>query len=169
MVHRKAIIHCSYANAHYIKRKQFSETNVTSHTHFNKFQIWRYFLNVSADHWKPCGRPHAARGPVAGPHLVGTLNSSERVTFRVISSHSYRAQHKTWTPPTVNSGASVSPHQRPHVVWLTAASQCFQIARIANLPTLLPFYCCVTMRRESRVHSECSTSVASLAVLRSNL
>jgi len=43
---------------HFIQPKQFSETTVTSH--FNKFQIWRFFLNASAGYWKCCGRPHAA-------------------------------------------------------------------------------------------------------------
>ena len=34
---------------HFIQRKQFSKTNVTLfHTLFNKFQIWRFFLNASA-------------------------------------------------------------------------------------------------------------------------
>jgi len=29
-----------------------------------KFQIWTYFLNASADHWKHCGGPHLACGPL---------------------------------------------------------------------------------------------------------
>jgi len=31
------------------------------------------------------------------------------------------------------NGASVASNQRPYVVWLTAASQRFQIAKVANL------------------------------------
>jgi len=38
------------------------------HTFFNKFQIWRFFLNASAGHWKRRGGPHTALGPVVGPH-----------------------------------------------------------------------------------------------------
>jgi len=30
--------------------------------------IWRFFFNASASHLKRCGGPHAARGPVDGPH-----------------------------------------------------------------------------------------------------
>jgi len=33
----------------------------------------------------------------------------------------------------------------PHMVWLTVASQCFQIARVANFPASFSFYSCVTM------------------------
>jgi len=29
-----------------------------------KFQIWTYFLNASAGHWKRCGGPHSAHGPL---------------------------------------------------------------------------------------------------------
>ena len=32
-----------------------------------------------------------------------------------------------------------------HVVWLTVASQCIQIARLANFPISFSFYSCVTM------------------------
>jgi len=35
----------------------------------------------------------------------------------------------------------------PHVVWLTFASQCFQIARVAKFPTSFSFYSCVAMDR----------------------
>ena len=42
------------------------------YTLFNKFQIWRIFLNASAGHWKRCSGPHAARGPVVGPHWSGS-------------------------------------------------------------------------------------------------
>ena len=33
----------------------------------------------------------------------------------------------------------------PRVVWLTVASQCFQIARVANFPTSFSFDSCVTL------------------------
>jgi len=38
----------------------------------------------------------------------------------------------------------VSSNQCPHVVY-TAASQCFQIARVANFSTSFSFYSCATM------------------------
>jgi len=41
--------------------------------------------------------------------------------------------------------ACVSSNQRPHVVWITVASQCVQIARLANFPTSFSFYSCVKM------------------------
>jgi len=52
-----------FLQIYFIQLKQFSETNVTSHA-FNKFQIWRFFLNTSAGYWKHCGGPHASRGLV---------------------------------------------------------------------------------------------------------
>jgi len=39
----------------------------------------------------------------------------------------------------------VFSNQLPHVLWLTVASQCFQVARLANFPTSISFYSCVTM------------------------
>jgi len=36
-------------------------------------------------------------------------------------------------------------NQRPYVVWLTVAAQCFQIARVANFPTSFSFCSCITM------------------------
>jgi len=56
----------------------------------------------------------------------------------------------------------VCPHnQRPHAFFLTAASQCFQLARVANCPTSLSLYICVTMGRKSSVRSACSIAVRS--------
>jgi len=47
MVHRKdTALFIVLVQMHFIQRKQFSETNTTSH--FNKFQIWRFFLGASA-------------------------------------------------------------------------------------------------------------------------
>jgi len=40
-------------------------------------------------------------------------------------------------------------------VWPTAASHRFQKARVANFPTSLSFYSCVTMGRKSSFHSAC--------------
>jgi len=57
MVHRKGI---ALVKMHFIQ--------MWPHTLFNKYQIWRFFLNTSEGHWKHCGRPHAAHGPVVGPH-----------------------------------------------------------------------------------------------------
>ena len=47
--------------------------------------------------------------------------------------------------------------QRPHAFFLTAASQCFQSARVANFPTSLSLYSCVTIGRKSSVRSACCT------------
>jgi len=41
--------------------------------------------------------------------------------------------------------AYVFNNQHRHAVWLTVASQCFQLARFANFPTLFSFYSCVAM------------------------
>jgi len=49
--------------------------------------------------------------------------------------------------------APVSTNQRPHVFRFTAASQRFQIARVANFPASLSFYSYVTTGREPSVHS----------------
>ena len=40
------------------------------------------------------------------------------------------------------------------MLWLTAASRCFQIAKVAYFPTRHSFYSCVTIGRESIVHSD---------------
>jgi len=52
---------------HFIQRKQFNETNVTSHD-FLQISNLKIFLNASVGHWKRCGGPYAAREPLAGPH-----------------------------------------------------------------------------------------------------
>ena len=52
---------------------------------------------------------------------------------------------KFWLARDWKSKTSVSGNKRLHVVWLTAASQCFQIARVANFSTSLSFYNCVTV------------------------
>jgi len=49
---------------------------------FNKFQIWRFFLNPSAGPGKRCGEPHAARGPVVEPHCSRSRVDGSSVTFR---------------------------------------------------------------------------------------
>ena len=46
---------------------------------------------------------------------------------------------------TFKGVACVFSNQRPHVVWVTVASQCFQIDRLANFPTSFSFYSCITM------------------------
>jgi len=47
----------------------------------------------------------------------------------------------------------LSPQSAPACVFLTAASQCFQLARVANFPTSLSLHSCVTMGRKSSVRS----------------
>jgi len=44
---------------------------------------------------------------------------------------------------TFQGGVSVFSNKLPLVVWLTAASQCFQKAKVTNFPTSLSFYSCV--------------------------
>ena len=44
---------------------------------------------------------------------------------------------------TIQGVACVSSNQRPHVIWLTVASQCIQSVRIAKFPTSFSFYSCV--------------------------
>jgi len=56
---------------------------------------------------------------------------------------------------TFQGDISVSSNKRPLVVWLTAALQCFQKARVGDFPTSLSFYSCTTMGRESSGHSAC--------------
>jgi len=46
---------------------------------------------------------------------------------------------------TFQGATCVFSNELPHVVWLTVASQCFQIARVANFSTSFSFYSCVTM------------------------
>jgi len=53
--------------------------------------------------------------------------------------------------------------QRPHAFFLTAASQCFQLATVANFPTSLSLYSCVTIGRKSSVHSACCTLLRMLS------
>jgi len=55
--------------------------------------------------------------------------------------------------PLVTPLSSVSRTQRPHVVGLATASQCFQIARVANFPASLSFHSFATIGRKSSVHS----------------
>jgi len=47
--------------------------------------------------------------------------------------------------------------QRPHAFYLTAASQCCQLARVANFPTSFSIYSCVTMGQKFSVRSACCT------------
>jgi len=78
---------------------------------------------------------------------------------------------------TFQGGVSITSNKRPFVTYgsvtifdswqflthgsvtmlsesqLMAASQCFRKAKVVNFPTSLSFYSCVTMGRESSVHS----------------
>jgi len=53
MAHRKGTIPCSCAKALY--PVQAIQRNKCNFTRFNKFLIWRFFLNASADHMRPAG------------------------------------------------------------------------------------------------------------------
>jgi len=79
MLHRNDMIRCSCAN------KLYPAQHTLQHTLFNKFQIWKCFLNASAGHSKRCSGPqHAAREPVVGPHWPNqtTLMQSSFYTLR---------------------------------------------------------------------------------------
>jgi len=52
---------------HFVQRKLFSETNVTSHA-FQQISDLGIFLNASEGYCKRCGGPHAARWPVVRRH-----------------------------------------------------------------------------------------------------
>ena len=68
---------------HFVQRKQFNETNVTSYA-FQQISNLKFFLNASAGHLKRCGGPHVALGPVVGPHWLHqtTLMQSSFNTLR---------------------------------------------------------------------------------------
>ena len=121
----------------FTQRKQFSETNVTSHV-FNKFQIWIFFLNASAGHWKRCGGPDVARGPVVGPHcfrwklissfLLETLKISIPTVLFLYSVATLTLAEKTkqifiWTKLSRNTTFVLHPAQESWVVHYPAA--CF--------------------------------------------
>jgi len=75
-----------------------------------------------------------------------------------------------WTLVTFWGGATVSSNQRRHVVWLTVASQCFQVSRIANFPASLSFYNYVTIDGNlASIHSACSMLLRMLLEQRWNL
>ena len=84
-----------------------------------------------------------------------TSNPSPYIIKKSHHDHEGSQSEQLWTLVTFQGGVSVSSNKRPLVVWLTAASQCFQRAGVANFPTSLSFYSCVTMGWESSVHSEC--------------
>ena len=69
------------------------------------------------------------------------------------------------TSVTFQAGASISTSHGPHEVWLKSASQCLHLARIGNVPILLSFYTCVTIGRESSVHSAFNMLLARVARL----
>jgi len=51
--------------------------------------------------------------------------------------HEGLQSEQLWSLVTFQGGASVSSNKRQLVVWLTAASQRFQKARVANFPNSL--------------------------------
>jgi len=59
--------------------------------------------------------------------------------------HQGSQSEQLWTFVTFYGVACVSSNQRRHVLWLTVASQCFQISRVAHFPTSVSCYSCVTM------------------------
>ena len=59
--------------------------------------------------------------------------------------HQSSLREQLQTLVTFQGVACVSSNQRRRMVWLTVASQCVQIARLADFPTSFSFYSCVTM------------------------
>ena len=57
---------------HIIHSNQFSETNGTLHA-FQQISDLKIFPECFREPLKFCGRPHAARGPVVGPHWTRWL------------------------------------------------------------------------------------------------
>jgi len=79
-----------------------------------------------------------------------------KVIVKSHEDHQGSQSEQLWTLVTFKGGVSVSSNQRPVVVWLPVASQRFQkVISVAKFPTSLSFYSCVTMGRESSVHSAC--------------
>jgi len=79
--------------------------------------------------------------------LITTIYKMLIVFAKSHQDHQGSQSKQLWTQVTFSGGLSVSSNKRPHVVWLTATSQRFQNARVANFPTSLSFYSCVTMGR----------------------
>jgi len=70
---------------HSIQRKQFSETNVTGHTFQQISDLKNFPESVHG--------PHAARGPVAGPHCSGfCLISSSLFLITLCGGHKLSSQ-----------------------------------------------------------------------------
>jgi len=88
--------------------------------------------------------------------LIIAIYKISNVIAKSHRDHQGSQSEQLWTLVTFQAGVSVSSNKRPPVVWLTAASQRFQKARVANFPTSLSFHSCVTIGRESSFHSACS-------------
>jgi len=103
--------------------------------------------------------------------LKKMLNASD--CYSLAKSHQDRNGSQSeylWTLVTFWGGATVSSNQRWHVVWLTVASQCFQVPRVANFPTSLSCYNCVAMEGNLvTVHSACSMLLRMLLEQRWNV
>jgi len=83
------------------------------------------------------------------------IHKMSNVIAKSLQDHQGSQSKQLWTLVTFQGGVSVASNKRPHVVWLTTASQCFQVAKVTNFPTSLSFYSCVTTERESSVHNSC--------------
>jgi len=78
--------------------------------------------------------------------IYKTSNASR--WYPIAKSHQDRQVSQTEHLQTLvmfSGGACVFSNQLPHVLWLMVASQCFQIARLANFPISFSFYSCVTI------------------------
>jgi len=88
--------------------------------------------------------------------LIIIIYKISNVIAKSYQDHQGLQSKQLWTLVTFQGRVSVSSNKRLLFVCLTAVSQCFQIARVANFPTSLSFYIVgVTMRWESNVHSAC--------------
>jgi len=72
--------------------------------------------------------------------------------------HQDSQSEQIWTLVTFQGGVSVSSNKRPLVVWLTAASQRFQKARVSNFPTSLSLYTVVASQWDVNPASQCMQS-----------
>ena len=102
--------------------------------------------------------------------LAITINKMSKVIVKSHQDHQGSQSEQLWTSVTFQGGVSVSSNKRPLEIWLTAASQRFQNARVANFPTSLSFYCIVASQWDGNssftVHAECYIAHAIRAAIK---
>ena len=98
---------------------------------------------------------HQLRNVKCRRMLIIRIYKMSNVIVKSHQDHQCSQSEQLWALVTFQDGASVSSNKSPLVVWLTVASQCLHKARVANFPTFLPLYSCVTMGLESSFYSVC--------------